>query len=107
MRLLLECSAVLGGLRNELRTHDNLATGLLESLALAGNGIAGVFWLYAAARELVIVSCNWYVRCYRGCLSVCAMCTFLDMNDADLAIVDDEAADSSALLVIDTLGRGT
>lgn len=55
---LMQCLAVLGGLSNELQTDVNLATGLLERFALAGDGVAWVFWLYATSWEFVVISCS-------------------------------------------------
>ena len=37
--LLMQCPAIFGDLSDELRTDNNLATSLLEGLALAGNSV--------------------------------------------------------------------
>jgi hypothetical protein len=83
----------------------DLATRLLERLALAGNGIVWVFWLNATSWKLVVVSCSWHVRDCRREFLAHVMHTLLDMNDADLAVFGDEATDRGALFVIDTLCR--
>jgi hypothetical protein len=54
--LLMQCPAVLGDLSDELRTDIDLATRSLERLALAGNGVIRVFWLYASSWKFVVVS---------------------------------------------------
>jgi len=62
----MQLPAVLGDLSDELRMDVDLAPGLFERFALAGDGVAWVFGLDAAAGEFVVVSCDLSVRSCRS-----------------------------------------
>jgi hypothetical protein len=102
--LLLQSTTILRRLSNHTRTNDDLTASFLERFSLAGDFVIRIFRFHAAPWQFVVTSFGRRVSepLY---LDDRHRHTFLDTNDADLVVLDDNAADRGARLVSDVIYR--